>query len=88
MSKINESKWKVTRSDSNGLQRHTASDGSLWFWGVIRTPHGYVYVYAETKHLRLCVMRDGYEFTRVIKRTYSQRGIVTQARLFIEEQQP
>lgn len=88
MAKFTESVNKVTRPNGYGLQAHTASDGSRWYWGTVRTPHGYVYVYAEQGHTMLSIIFDGYEVSRVYKHTYTPRGLVTLAHRFIEEQQP
>lgn len=89
MSEFTESVYAVSKADGYGITAHTASDGSKWYMGVVRTPYGFVKVYAEQGYLCMSIIFDGYEVDRVYrKKTYTPRGIVTLARRFIEEQQP
>ncbi len=87
MSNFDESVYKVGRSNGYGLRWETAGNGDRWCMGIVTTPHGYVRVYAEPKHLSLSIIHDGYEVHRVYRKTYSHNSIVTLARRFAEEMQ-
>lgn len=76
----------VGKSDGHKLQRNTAPDGHVWHYGCVRTPHGFVAVYADEREAVLQLIHDSHEYEARIKRgNYTSRGLVTLARRFAQE---
>jgi len=77
--------YKVIRADGNGIQKHVAHDGSPWYWGYVRTPHGFVTAYSEARATTLSVIAQGREYTRRFDKGFLPRHLVTLAARFAEE---
>ena len=77
---------KVSRSDGYKLQRNVAQNGDVWHMGAVRTPQGFVAVYADERATVLQIIIDGMEYEAYIKRgNIGQRHLVTLARRFALE---
>lgn len=77
--------YAVSRPDGNGIQKHTALDGSPWYWGHVRTPQGFVSVYSEARASMLGFIANGREYTRRFDKGFQPRRLVTLAARFSEE---
>ena len=86
MSKTKESVQLVSKPNGYRLQRNTADNGEVWWYGIVVTPLGYVHVHMEPGFTSLSAMVDSHEVNRFIRgKSFSRRGIVTVARRFIQE---
>ena len=83
MSEVNS--YAVSRPDGGGIQKHTAHDDALWYWGYVRTPHGFVTVYSEAAVSTLGFIANGREYTQRFDRGFTPRHLVTLAARFAEE---
>ena len=83
-----ETTYKVVRTDGYGVHKNSNDRGEVWFDGSVRTPHGFVKVYSDEGGTSVSLIHDGYEVTRVWRRGFQQRALVTIARRFAEEMQP
>jgi hypothetical protein len=76
----------VSKSDGYKLQRNKASDGNIWHMGCVRTPYGFVAVYADERMAILQFILDSHEYeARIQHGNYTTRGLVTLARRFAQE---
>jgi len=76
----------VSKSDGYKLQRNVSKDGEVWHWGCVRTPHGFVAVYADERMAVLQIIIDSHEYeSRIERGDYTTRGLVTLARRFAME---
>lgn len=73
------------RPNGYGLLREVSPDGSVWFYGSVRTPHGFVKVYSQSGHTSLELIRDNTEFQRRWKRGFKRSYLVTLATRFAKE---
>lgn len=79
----------VSKSDGYKIMRHGASDGGFWHIGSIRTPHGFVAVYADERIATLQIIIDSHEYeARIDKPNLRPRYLVTLARRFAQEVAP
>lgn len=73
------------RPNGYALLREVSADGSVWFYGAVRTPHGFVKVYSQSGHTSLELICDNTEFTRKWKRGFKRSYLVTLATRFAKE---
>ena len=86
-------RYKYSDDYGNNNLNHDRGDTEFGWWhevkGTVRTKHAFVSVRAyrdkHTNSTRLEVMRDGYEYTKWISETYSDRYLVTLAKRFAED---
>lgn len=80
-----EWRWKVGRVRGY-LRRNDIGEGRWYILAPVKTPHGMVEIYHEPGHTALSVIRDGYEYHRVIRGpTYTTRGLTILAGRFARE---
>lgn len=77
----------VTKSDGYKVMRNKSVDGkNVWHYGCVRTPHGFVAVYADEGSATLQIIIDSHEYeARIYRGNYTTRGLVTLARRFAQE---
>lgn len=76
----------IGKVDGGKLTRNRASDGHLWHYGCIRTPQGFVAVYADERSAILQIIIDSQEYeSRIERGNYTTRALVTLARRFAQE---